>query len=73
MNKAFLIDLLERAVKTFLQAVLSAWVVGAQVLEVDKLDSWRSLVVAGVAAGVSALTSFLSRLRGDGDSASLVE
>ena len=70
MTKQFFADLVERAVKTFAQALVAVLTVQgvSGVLDVD----WpRALSVAGLAAIVSALTSLASGSLGRSGTASL--
>ncbi len=73
----FTADLLERAVKTFIQSFIAtfgmAFVVPANVVD---LSAWKAAglaaVIAAVSAGISALTSVLSKPIADKDTASIV-
>lgn len=69
-NKVFLLDSVERAVKTFAQVLLALFLTGkTDVLTVN----WKeALAAAGTAVLVSFLTSVLSAGVGDKESASLV-
>ncbi|RDI73323.1 hypothetical protein Gocc_2923 [Gaiella occulta] len=73
MSRRFLRDLAERALKTFVQTTIT----GALVLLTVDGASWSDVpgaAAAGAFAGtLSALTSILSSLRGNPDSASFVE
>jgi hypothetical protein len=70
-SSAFWKDTAERATKTFVQALIPS----ISVIYLAGPD-WASIAngvgVAGVAAGISILTSIGSALRGDPESASLV-
>ena len=50
-------DILVRAVKTFVQAFLAVLAVG--IVSVDSFEALTALVVAGVAAGISALQNWV--------------
>lgn len=50
-------DIVVRAIKTFVQAFLAVLVAG--VATVDNLDALVALLVAGVAAGISALQNWV--------------
>ena len=63
-------DLLERVLRTFVQAALA--VVVTDLAGVTSVDGAKALVVAAVAAGVSAVVGLLSRNLGDPDSASAI-
>ena len=73
----FTADLLERALKTFVQVFVVTFA-GLLVAPANVTDvgAWKAVVVAAaggaVTAGVSAVTSLLSKRVGDQDSASLV-
>lgn len=68
-TKQFALDALERAVKTFAQALVSVLAIGTPIFEIE----WTSgLGIAATAAVVSLLTSIASTGVGDSDSASLV-
>lgn len=69
----FVRDLAERAAKTALQAALAYWSVQATTLDVGSASAWKALVAGGIGAAVSAVTSWLSRLSGDPDTASLAD
>ena len=65
-------DVLERAVRTFLQAALA--VVAVELANPNvTLDSLQAATIAGVAAGVSALMAWLGRFIGDPDTGSWQE
>lgn len=69
-SKVFLLDSLERAIKTFAQALLALFVGGsANILTVNYGDAFA---VAGTAVIVSLLTSIVSSQFGSKQSASLV-
>jgi hypothetical protein len=63
LNKAFLIDAGERAVRTFCQSALGAGIVGAT--DLMAVDWVGALSVGGLAAVISVLTSLASEPRGD--------
>ena len=63
-------DLAERVLRTFVQAALA--VVVTDLAGVTSVDGAKALVVAAVAAGVSAVVGLLSRNLGDPDSASAI-
>ena len=65
-------DVLERAVRTFLQAALAVVAVELANRSVT-LDSLQAATIAGVAAGVSALMAWLGRFIGDPDTGSWQE
>ena len=67
-------DLIERAVKTFAQAALSGFVVAASgIVDFGSGEAWKLAAFAGLAAGLSALSSLGSKPMGKNtDSASLV-
>lgn len=69
-TKAYIKDLLERAIKTFAQTLLADIAVGQGFEDINWL---RALSIAGVAALISVLTSVASRPFGAEDTASLVE
>ncbi len=63
LTKAFLADLLERALSTFAQAFLAAYTI----------DGWQSgLKVGGIAAGLAALKCLAATRVGAPDSGSLL-
>ena len=65
-------DVLERAVRTFLQAALA--VVAVELANPNvTLDSLQAATIAGVAAGVSALMAWLGRFIGDPETGSWQE
>ncbi len=65
-------DVLERAVRTFLQSALA--VVAVELANPNvTLDSLQAATIAGVAAGVSALMAWLGRFIGDPDTGSWQE
>lgn len=66
---AYGLDLAERVVSTFLQAFLGALVVSTPF----DLSMWQNAAVAGVAAGFALVKGVVARLRGDGNSASLIK
>ena len=63
-------DLLERVLRTFVQAALA--VVVTDLAGVTSVDGAKALVVAAVAAGVSAVVGLASKGVGDPDSASAI-
>jgi len=68
----FVKDLAERAAKTFVQAFAAALVIPAAA-DFWSVSVWKSAVVGAVAAGVSAVTSLLSKRFGpDAEDASVV-
>ena len=68
-SKQFVKDALERAVKTFCQALLALFTVGVSITNID----WeQALAVAATAALVSILTSIGSTGFGSPDNASIV-
>jgi hypothetical protein len=66
----FYADLAERAVRTFVQAALG--VIAADLTGITSLDTAKGLVIAAVAAGISAVMSLVARGIGPVDSASVV-
>ncbi|APT92684.1 holin [Corynebacterium phocae] len=68
-TKNFWLDTLERAVKTFAQALIAVIAVGTPIYEIDWLPG---LGIAATATAVSVLTSIASAGAGAPDSASLV-
>lgn len=68
----FVKDLAERATKTFVQTFGAALVIPAAA-DFWSFSVWKAAVLAAAAAGVSAVTSLLSRNVADPDSASVVE
>jgi hypothetical protein len=67
--RTFALDLAERTVSTALQAGLGAVVVS----QPFNLSMWESAGLAGVAAGLAVVKGVVARLRGDGNSASLIK
>ena len=65
-------DVLERAVRTFLQSALAVVAVELANRSVT-LDSLQAATIAGVAAGVSALMAWLGRFIGDPETGSWQE
>jgi hypothetical protein len=70
-------DLLERAIKTFLQAGIGAFAAALAVpADFADLSAWRAMLLAAgvgaVAAGLSAVSSLLSRNVGQPGTASAV-
>lgn len=72
MTRTFLIDLAERAGKTFAQALVAVLTVQGMVGILD-VDWPRALSVAALAALISALTSVASYKVGASGTASLTE
>ena len=70
MNKAFYADLAERAVRTFLQATLA--VIAADLANVTSVDAAKTVLIAAVAAGLSAVMSLIGRNFGPPDDPSVV-
>jgi hypothetical protein len=70
MESSFLADLLERSVRTFIQAVLAT--AAADVSGVTSLDGGKALLISAVAAGISAVMSLLSRNVGDPSNGSVL-
>lgn len=62
-------DLFERVVRTFVQAALA--VVATDLAGVTNMSSLKTLAVAAIAAGISAVIGMFSRRFGDPDSASI--
>jgi hypothetical protein len=60
----------ERAVRAFLAAFVGALTVAVPATD---LSAWRSVLVAAVAAGVSAVLSLFARARGSSASASFLK
>ena len=77
-SRAWLKDAAERASKTFFQAYIAFWLVASQMAE-NQADMFDTLFTAdNVKAGVVGValsfgTSGVSKLRGNAESASLVE
>lgn len=69
MSKKFAIDLLERALKSFVGGFAVVWVASGGPADTAAV---KPLAVAGALAGVSAVMSMLSKGFGSGDSASAV-
>jgi hypothetical protein len=65
-------DLLERAVRTFIQAALAVFAIELANPDVS-LDSLQAAAIAGVSAGISALMAWLGRFVGDPDTGSWQE
>lgn len=61
-------DLIERVVRTFIQAALA--VVTTDLVGVTDLDSGKALLVAAAAAGLAAVIGLLGRQFGDPSTAS---
>lgn len=69
-SKQFWLDLVERALKTFAQALLAVLTVGVPIWEIN----WAEGVgIAATAAVISALTSIVSTGKGNPATASLVD
>lgn len=62
-------DLLERCVRTFIQAAIAVFAVEVSNPDVS-LDSLQAAAIAGVAAGVSALMALAGKTVGDPDTGS---
>lgn len=71
MSKRFLLDLVERAGKTFAQALIA--VLGAGTVGLFSVNWAGALSAAGMAALLSVLTSVASSQWGDNGTASLVK
>lgn len=71
MSKTFLLDLLERAAKTFAQALVA--ILGAGAADLISVPWLGALSAAGMAALLSVLTSVASSQWGDQKTASLVK
>jgi hypothetical protein len=71
MNKEYALDLLERVVVTFLQAVLA--VVAVDGTDITSLSVWEGAALAGAAAVLSLLKGILARYVGAPDSAALLK
>jgi len=67
-------DLLERVIKTFAQAAIAAFAVAASgIVDFGSGEAWKAAAFAGIAAGLSALSSLASRPMGHyKDSASVI-
>jgi hypothetical protein len=63
-------DLVERAIRTFLQAALA--VLATDLANITSVDAAKTLGVAAVAAGMSAVMSLIARDVGPSDSASVI-
>ena len=63
-------ELAERAIKTFIQAAIAIWA-ASPVLDAD-VSAWKAVVVAGVAAALSVVSSGLSSQTGADGSPSAV-
>lgn len=68
-TKAFLIDLAERALSTYVQAFIGFLVAGATEINVSTLEA---AALAAIPAALSALKSVIATQVGDPESASLV-
>ena len=71
-SKRFWLSLVERAIKTFAQALIAIWPLGDAALGLIDVDWEKSLSIAGLAAAVSVLTSIVSAPVGPDGSPSLV-
>ena len=71
MNKRFLADLAERALKTFVQAFVGFWL-AFQDVEPDTFLTWENLRAALVVSAMSVLTSLASKPFNNHDSASVL-
>jgi len=69
-TKSFLMQLLERAIKTFAQTIVA--LAGAAQMDWMSLDWWHILATAGIAAALSALTSIASDKIGPSNTPSMV-
>jgi Putative lactococcus lactis phage r1t holin len=69
-TKQFLLDTVERVVRTFIQAVLAYW----SVVQIDALswDTGRAMLGGSIAAGISAVMAVLSKNIGAKDSAGVL-
>ena len=67
LTREFVLDALERALKTAAQSLVALFVAGVTIMSVDWVDA---LAVSGTAALVSILTSVASSGRGVSTSAS---
>ncbi len=65
----FAADLVERIIRTFLQAALA--VVATDLAGVTSLDAAKGLALAGIAAGLSAVMGLVGRQFGSRDNASV--
>jgi hypothetical protein len=70
LSRAYFADLAERVASTFLQVVLSLWIVGNSV--VDALDWQEGLGIAAGAAGVALIKGLLANLTNPESGASLL-
>lgn len=70
-TKSFVLQSLERAVKTFAQTIVA--LAGAAQMDWMSLDWWHILATAGIAAALSVLTSIASDKIGPTDSPSMVD
>jgi hypothetical protein len=71
-SKRFWLSLVERALKTFAQALIAIWPLGDAALGLVDVDWRKSMSIAGLAAAVSVLTSIVSAPVGPDGSPSLV-
>lgn len=67
MNKKKLKDILIRALKTFLQAFIAAFLLGTSNLSNLDKKVLESALLGGLAAGISAVMNLLSNLLSKGD------
>lgn len=70
MNRTFYTDLAERAVRTFLQATLA--VIAADLANVTSVDAAKTVLIAAVAAGLSAVMSMIGRNVGPSDNPAIL-
>jgi hypothetical protein len=70
LTKAFGLDALERAIKTFAQSLLALITVGSAITSIDWVGS---CAVAATAAVISLLTSVVSLPLGDSGTASVIK
>lgn len=63
-------DLVERAIRTFLQAALA--VLAADITGLTDIDTAKAIGVAAISAGISAVMSLIARNIGPADSASVI-
>ena len=69
-TKSFVLQLVERAIKTFAQTLVA--LAGASQMDWLSLDWLQLAATAGIAAGLSVLTSIASDKIGPADSPSMV-
>lgn len=65
IHGSFWIGLFDRALKTFLQTLLTVWGVGDEMIEIYNLNIGQALALGGTAALLSIITSFVSSGVGD--------